>query len=366
MKLVDKYLLRELMGSLTYCLLAFLMIIIINELFHDMHRILDAKPPMSLILRFYACSLAPAMQYLLPASLMLATLYTLYRLTRNNELVAMRASGISIYRIMVPFLGVGLFASLGSIALNELWIPRAMEWSNEIRVNRYQPLATNAVGQCVYLNVDDSRQWIINEFDTKHPGRLRSVEVTQESADGGRLSLVTADRADCLDGQWWFYGPKIQRFGPTDNPIGSAEFLGAHGDSVVEMLEYNERPSVFVSTVRSWEFLNVVEMYRFLASHDELSERARAEKRYSLHSHLAMPWACFIVILFAIPAGARTGRQGMMSAVFTALALMAGFYALSQMGLIVGSIGVVPPWVGAWLSNVVFSIVGIVQMSRLR
>ncbi len=366
MKLIDKYLLREFLVPVFYCLVAFLMIIVINELFQDMRRIIDAKPPIHLIVRFYACSLAPVLQYLVPATLMLATLYTLYSLTRNSELVAMRASGISIYRIMVPFLGVGVVASLLAGALNELWIPRAMEWTEEVRGNRFAPVHANVVNQCIYLNPAASRQWFISNFDTKQPDLIRDIEVKQETPEGLRQSIVTARMAQYLDGQWWFHGPRIQRFGPNDSPIGKAELLGANANSVVEMREYDERPSVFVSTVRSWEFLNIVEMYHYLQIHDHLSAKALAEKRYNLHSHVAMPWACFIVVLFAIPAGARTGRQGMLAAVFTAMGLLASFYALAQVGLILGSTGLVPPWVGAWLSNIVFLVIGLVQAANIR
>ncbi len=366
MKLIDKYLLREFLVPVFYCLTAFLMLIIVNDLFQDMRRIVDAKPPIHLILRFYAFSLAPTLQYLVPATLMLATLYTLYSLTRNSELVAMRASGISIYRIMVPFLGVGVVASLLAAALNELWIPRAMEWTNEVRSNRFAPVHTNVVDQCIYLNPSAKRQWFISSFDTKSPDTIYDVEVKQETPEGLRESVVKARMAQYHDGQWWFHGPTIQRFGPNDSPIGEEEMLGANGNSIVEMMDYNERPSVFVSTVRPWEFLNIVEMYHYLETHDNLSARASAEKRYNLHSHLAMPWACFIVILFAIPAGARTGRQGMLAAVFTAMGLLASFYALAQVGLLVGSTGMVPPWLGAWLSNIVFLVIGLVQATHIR
>ena len=367
MKLIDKHLLREFLVPVFYCLLAFVMILIIGELFGDMSRIIDARPPWHIIVRFYFSILGPTMQYLAPASLMLATLYTLYGLTRSNELVAMRASGVSIYRIMVPFLGVGFAFSLGTGALNETWTPHAMEWAEEIRAHKFKRLETKVIDQCIYLNPEHSRQWVIKHFDTKNPNRLQHVEVKQETAEGLRQSVVTTERAEYLDGQWWFHAPRIQRFGTNDNPIGEQELIGVDESSVVEKREYTETPSAFVSTVRPWMFLNIREMHNYLRrTENHLSERALAEKRYNLHSRLAMPWACFIVILFAIPAGARTGRQGMLTAVFTAIALLASFYALAQVGLVVGSTGMVPPWAGAWLANAVFCLIGLAMMARIR
>jgi lipopolysaccharide export system permease protein len=367
MKLIDKHLLREFLTAVFYCMAGFAIILIISELSGDMQRILRIKPPLALIARFYISLLGPALQYLAPASLMLSTLYTLYGLTRNNELTAMRASGISIYRILMPFLWVGFAFSVATATLSETWIPHAIEWVSEIRSNKFKPLESRVVDLCIYLNQSKHRQWIINNFDAKHPETLRDVEITQEAENGNRQYIITAPLARYLDNQWWFFNAKIKKFGKHDNPIGEQEPLGIAADSVVEMRDYDEHPSEFVSSVRTWEFLNIREMYHYLETNkDHLSKRDMAQKKYALHSRIAMPWACFIVILFAIPAGARTGRQGALIAIFSAIGLLAGFYALAQVGLILGSTGLIPPIIGAWLANFVFFIIGFVMMARIR
>ncbi len=366
MKLIDKHLLRELLVPLAYCFGGFAMILVISEMFGDVNRILEARPGWLIIVRFYLSTLGPMLQFLVPASLMLATLYTLYGLTRNSELIAMRACGIGIYRLMLPFVGVGFALSVVTAVLNEVWVPHAFEWAEDIKSSRFDRTGSTALERCIYLNAVARRQWIIERLDPRTPGILHQVEVKQEHPDGRRMYVLTADRAEYLDGQWWFFNPFIQRFGDRDNPVGARVSLGVDAHSVVEMREFTERPEAFVSAVRKWEYLNMREMYHYLKTHPSMSERSLNEKRYSLHSKLAMPWACLIVVFFAIPAGARTGRQGVLSAVFTAIGLMAGFYTLAQLGLVLGSTGVVPPWAGAWLSNLMFGIVGLVLLKRLR
>ncbi len=366
MKLIDKHLLREFLTMVAYCLSGFALLLMVSELSGDMDRLLKLKPPLHLILRFYISLLGPYLQFLTPASLMLATLYTLHSLTRNNELIAMRASGISIYRIMVPFLAVGFIFSLGMGAMTELWIPHAVEWVEEMRTNKFKTVEKKVVDQCIYLNQTKSRQWIINDFDTKHPKKLQKVKIKQDLPNGMRDYVIKAPKVEYLDGQWWVIGGQIQHY-TNDNPIASFKPLGATLKSVVQMRDYDEFPSEFVSTVRAWDFLNVREMHRYLKSNrSELSKSALAKKSYAMHSQIAMPFACFIVIMFAIPVGARTGRQGALAAVFAAIGLMAGFYALSQIGLILGSRGTIPPWLGAWLANMVFFVIGFVMMTRIR
>ena len=75
----------------------------------------------------------------LPISLLLALLYTLTHLARHNEITAMRAAGVNLWRICVPYFLVGCFASIASFALNEFCVPRSTDWADHI-LNRYVPI----------------------------------------------------------------------------------------------------------------------------------------------------------------------------------------------------------------------------------
>lgn len=366
MKLIDRYLLKLLVAPILYCLGGFMMILVISEIFGDVDRIMEARPAWHIIVRFYLSVLAPLLQYLIPGSIMLATLYTLFGLTRNSELVAMRATGISIYRLMLPFLAVGLLFTVVSGFLNEYWVPHAHEWVEEMKRSRFNTEQVETFRSCIYLNQEANRRWQIDKLDPNNPSILHGVEIKQETPEGNRKAIILTERAEYLDGQWWLYGPMVQPFGESDNPIGSPVPLGPSPNSVVEMYKYQETPATFASAIRPWEFLNGREMLQYIRANPDMPERNRKERMYTFHSHLAMPWACLIVILFAIPAGARTARQGVMSAVFVAIAMMAGFYALAQLGLVLGSTGTIPPWMGAWLSNIVFGLIGFFHLLHIR
>jgi lipopolysaccharide export system permease protein len=366
MKLIDRYILKLLIWPVIYCLGGFLMIIIISEVFGDVSRILEAKPSWHVIVRFYISILAPLLRYLIPASLMLATLYTLFGLTRNSELIAMRASGISIYRLMMPFVCVGLFFSILSGILNEFWVPRAYAWSEEMKATHFNTKVVESQQSSIFLNINEHRRWQVHQLDPGKPHILQGVEVKQEHENGTREFIISAPHAEYLDGQWWFFSPMIQRFGNADNPIGEPVPLGPQTNSVVEMRQFQENPSLIASAARPWEFLNGREMLYHIKASQNLPPKNLYDRLYSFHYQLAMPWASIIVILFAIPAGARTARQGVMSAVFSAIAMMAGFYALAQLGLVLGSTGTIPPWLGAWLSNIAFGALGIYHLFHLR
>ncbi len=103
MKLLDKYLLRQLLVPLAYCLLTFSMVFIIADLFEHLSDFIEAKTSFLQVVRYYLFILPSYMVFIAPISLLLGILYSLWQLSKNNELTAMRASGASFYRLMVPF-----------------------------------------------------------------------------------------------------------------------------------------------------------------------------------------------------------------------------------------------------------------------
>jgi lipopolysaccharide export system permease protein len=366
LKIIDRHLLRQFLVPTALCLGAFTMIFVVFDLLDHINRLLDAKTPPLLVAKYYACAVGPAMQYLAPASLMLATLYTLYTLTRNNELVAMRASGISLYRIMLPFVAVGVIASVMLLVLSETVVPAATEWADEFSGNRFKPVTQRLYANGYYFNTAARRQWQIARFDVKHPEQLEGVEVAQETAEGKHARRVTADRGLWLDGQWWFVNPMQQTYGTNDNPIGKPVPLGFGTPRIAEMQDLDEHPRVFANATRDWEHLPAHDMLTYLNAHPNLSPASQARKRYDFYARLASPWACLIVTLFAIPTGARTGRQGVLTAVFAAIGLLVSFYAVSQLGLILGASQLIYPWLGAWFSNIIFSLIGLGMLARMR
>jgi lipopolysaccharide export system permease protein len=108
MKLIDKYLLKTFLAPLAYCLVAFVMVYVIYDLCSTTWATSwRARPPSALVLQYYLILMPSVLTRIVPISLLLAALYALSSLTKNNEITAMRACGISITRLMVPFISGG-------------------------------------------------------------------------------------------------------------------------------------------------------------------------------------------------------------------------------------------------------------------
>jgi LPS export ABC transporter permease LptG len=366
MKIITRHLLREFIVPFAICLLTFVVLFVVFDLFDHISEFLDQSTPVRMIVLYYLFMIVPMLQHLAPASLMLAALYSLWRLSRSNEIVALRASGVSMSRVLGPFLAVGFLVSLGLLVMQETFVPRTYEWAMALNQNKFAPVEERVVKNSYYINQMATRQWRIGSFDMLHPETLRDVEISQESEDRRNLYKLTAPRADYLDGQWWFYSPLIQRFGQHDNPIGGAVAYGPASNSVVHVRELTELPAQFTNSQRNFEYLSVLDKKRFIASHPNLSAKELASMRMQLHERIAMPWACLILTLFAVPAGARTGRQGVLGTVFAAISLMVVFYATAQLGVALGATGRLHPAMAAWLANGCCSVIGLYLLASVR
>lgn len=367
MRLLDRYILREYLVYFAYCLAAFSMIFIVFDLSGEISKMIQAKLSVGRIVLYYVCVLAPTLEYILPASLLFATLYTLWQLTKNNELEAMRSSGLSLARIMVPFLGVGIVASLVLGIMRETVSPVISMWTQDFRDSKYREDGQQILTDQSYYNRENLRLWRIDKMDLRHPSKLIGVKVRIERPDGTREREILASKAEWLDGQWWFFDVQIRNYDRADNPVTQADLPPDETRGPREIVFLNEKPSEMLTQIKKkWEYLSSREMILYLRHNRNLSDRTIAEIRFNLYNRLAMPWACLVVTFFAIPVGAKTGRRDMLSGVFLALGFFVGYYFLSHVGMFMAQKEMIWPFLGAWLSNAAFLTTGIVMAVRMR
>jgi len=366
MKIITRHLLSEFLQHLFYCLAAFCMIFLLYDLFDHIGAFISSDVSWRKILYYYGSLLVTSLEFLAPASLLLATLYTLWQLTRNSEITAMRASGISLYRIMQPFVVVGLIFTAITGGVKEFITPKAGFWAITFAQNDFQEVDRPIFNNHAYYSVPKRRLWLLSEFNLNNPSVLEGVKVTQERSDGTRIKDIFATKVEYLDGRWWFYGLQTQEYNAQDNPSGGLTPAVPDPDSVQEMPDLTEAPEDFTRSLKPWEFLSSMEMFRYLRTHPDLSEKSAAQKHFDIHARIATPWACVVMIVFGIPSGVRGGRRNALIGIFSAISLFFAFYAVTQIGIFLGKRDILWPWLGAWLSNGVFLTAGSIMIWRMR
>ena len=372
MRLLDRYLLRELLVPLGYCLSGFLLLWIVSDLITELSGLQEKKLHVIDIAQYYAVKTPEFLVLVLPMALLLALLYTLTNHARHNEITAMRAAGISLWRLCLPYLTVGLFASMGVFWLNEYCVPQSADAAELIR-NRRTPVPAGTPGRDKVLNpgitnAREGRQWVIGMYDLRTGEMLRPV-VVSKLADGSHVEL-RASRAVRLNGTWTFYD--VLEYKRPVQP-DALPILLLKTNSLAKP-EFSETPEQIKSEIQIGNVnalskakradIPIAVILNYLRLHPYPSQGAALYTK--LAGRLAAPWTCLVVVLIAIPFGVGSGRRNVFVGVASSILICFAYFVLQEVCLAAGAGGKVPPWIAGWLPNVTFGLAGLFLTARVR
>lgn len=363
MKLIDRYLLRTLGAPLAVCLTAFVLVFVVHDLFDHLDNFVSAGTPLDQVLRYYLFLIPSVFYLIVPIALLLAVLYSLSHLTKNNELTAMRASGVSLYRLLVPFAAVGVLFVFIVYGINERIAPDCAYWcdlfiSKEKSKDRPDADFSDPIP---LKNNRERRVWSVQEIDAKTYA-MRGILLIQEREDGSYEVEYNAERGEWLDGQLWFHDVTIQNYDAYSNPRGAEQHV-AH----LEMTELTESPKDFLNEVKyRKEWMSAIELARFLDTRPDVSPKTFWRYSTDFHYRMAIPWASFVVTLLGIPLGSATGRKGVFFGVFVSIGLFFLYYVAIMFCLALGKQGSIAPWMAGWLPNLGFLGIGCLLLYRMK
>lgn len=375
MRLLDRYLLRELLIPLFFCLSGFLIFVIAFSLFAELNRYQENKLNVGDVLDLYAARIPGDLVLVMPVALLLALLYALTNHARHNELTAIRAAGVSLLRLCQPYLMVGLFLSAAVFYLSENWVPHSAEREERI-MTRHQAKVAGSPSEdvkegLIFDNARDHRLWHFDRYNLKsETGGKPKVQWIM--ADGTRRLLV-ADYVQRTNDVWIFF-TNVHLYEIATNANARQEQILV--TNVVVMPEFTETPEQIRREVRFTSYFRnlasqspdipIAAIADYLDLHPRLGGKEGRWLRTNLQSRLAAPWTCLVVVIVAIPFGAASGRRNLFVGVASSIVIVFAYFVMMKIGTGLGTAGFLPPVVAAWLPNICFSVMGLVMMQRVR
>jgi lipopolysaccharide export system permease protein len=367
-RLLDRYLLRELLVPLGYCLAGFLIFYVAFDLIFDIGKFQDARMRFLDVVEYYIVTLPEILaDQVIPVSLLLASLYALTNHSRHNELVAMRSAGISLWRLAVPYFAVGIAGGVVIFALNEFWVPKAADASRELLVRRKNPGQDHDhTGRLEFHNENDRRHWSLADFNTK-TSQITGPVISWESTNGSSHVLM-ATSGIYANGQWRFR--EVERW---ERAAGGYPSQTSNSVYVISLPETPEsiKTEIKVSALTPTEAakhpqLSIRELLTYLRWHPHLQREKRWPLLTQLQGRLAAPFTCLAVVLIALPFGARSGRHNVFVGVAGSIFICFAYFILQKISFGLGVGGYLAPAEAAWLPNAVFGLTGLALMARLR
>lgn len=167
MKVIDRYLLKQFLSHLFFSLLIFWVIFLVVDIVEHVDLFIDRKAGLFLVFQYYLFYTPYILCLVLPVGMLLSSLFSLGTLAKNNELLAFKSAGISLYRIVFPLLVLSFFISLVSLSFNELVVPFTNLRKDEIRTNQIEKKRKEKgwLFQNVFVQGEDNRIFYLALFD---------------------------------------------------------------------------------------------------------------------------------------------------------------------------------------------------------
>jgi lipopolysaccharide export system permease protein len=346
-KTLDRYMLQELGGPFVFGLAAFTLLFVAGNLLNIARLVSEEHASVFAAAKYFVYTLPSTLVLTFPMSMLLAVLLAMSRISGDSELTAIRAGGVSLYRIAAPYIAVGFLASIVGFLFQEFVVPFASSKANDILHKEIQSGGTNVLANqtvSTVLGNGDQQVTFAQGFDpTTNQLQGTTVEVFRGAS---LVSLLFAPNAKFSGDRWEFEDATLFGLQPPCCKVSSYPVLE---------IDIGADPSQIVEQTKSPEDMSRGEISRMLRGGVKSTDRSRyALLQVTFDSKLARPFAALVFAMLAMPLGIRPQRSSSGAGFGISILIVFGYYIVSTVCLAVGRSDPSLSLIMAWLPNVLF------------
>lgn len=362
--IINRYILKEMFSPFIINLFFFTFIFLMARILDITNLIVNYKISIVYFLLLLAYSIPDFMVYVIPMAVMMSVLLTFIKLSNDNEILALKASGVSLYRMIVPVLFFCLAGCLLTAFMSIWGMPRGRIAFKEMTVR----VATSNLNVSIQERKFNDRfkgvMLYVGNID-KTDGMLRDVFIEDSRAKNALSTSIVA--------------PKGKFFANPDELIFQLRLF----DGIISQVELKNR-SVHTISFDTYDIkldlegtasrikkvslgkkeMSFGELRRYIHQSNPEDDRYY-EMLLELHRKFSIPLACLALGILAVPLGIQTKKRQASSGLGTGLIFFLFYYMLLSVGLIFGENGTYPPLIGMWAPNIILGGIGIYLLIRV-
>lgn len=358
-RILDEYVLREFISTFLLVLSSFVMLLLVFTFFDLVGDILRNHIALAIVGE-YLINLTPSMIYqIAPLAVLIAALVTFGVLNRNSEIVAMKATGISLYRLVMPILSITAILAVSLFLFDQFYLPRA---------NRRQEALRSVIkGRPPQTFLHPEQKWIFGQrplpgepekifyYQFFDPDANEFANISVFEFDPTTFNLtrrIFARRAlwDPITSSWRFEdgwmrdieGPNVTAY----KTFNRASFP-----------EIEVAPDYFKKEALESQEMNFGQLRRYIRDLGQ-SGFDTMRLRVALWNKLTYPLVAVVMAMLGIPFALSMGRRGSLSGIAVAIALALAYWVVNGLFDAMGSVNYLPAALAAWSSIVLFGLVG--------
>lgn len=358
-RILHRYVAREYLKIFSLSLSSLILIYVVVLFFQKANLFIKYQAPFYLVFEYLLYKIPEfTFQWTLPYAVLLATLLTLGTLSRHSEITALKAGGISLYRITLPLFFIALIISFFSFLGNDYLVPFANQTTRylvDIKVRKEQPVSFFKNYKIWYHS--DHRIFNIQLLDPKKK-TLEGFTLYQFDDHFRCIQRIDAREAKWVNGVWRFYQGAMRNFAQDGSfkttPFKEIEF------------SMDENWESFQKIERAPEEMSYAELRTYI---QKIQSSGYDATRYlvDLYAKLSYPLLNLIMVLIGIPFALKTGRSGGVALSIGMSVLIGLTYGVTfYIFLSFGRSGVLPPLLSSWIPTLLFGLSGIFTLMSVR
>ncbi len=360
MKVLDRYLTRELLIPVFYSSLSLIFLVLIADLFNNLDELLRAKTSLGTVLKYYASLVPYAFTQTIPWAAWLGALFLLVNLGFHNETIAMKAAGLKITSIVKPVLFLGFLFGIGTFLVSDRVVPPTYRAAQEIKA-LYIDKSKDKRSEKILKNVtyySGGRQLYFFRTFSRVKGEVEGIVGLWFDEQNSRQKMV-AKKGRVLDEAWHFEGVPEYQMDSQGRILGEPQTFPV---KAYPELKFTPKDLAIASMESS--FLSYRELKTSIRKLQENGVNVYSEN-VDLHYRLAQPWQALVMMLIAIPFLVRTtNRKAIALNVLFCVGIIFAYHVSNAIGLAFGKAGKIFPFLGAWAGNILFALGAIFNLEK--
>lgn len=357
MKILDRYLVKQFLQTILFGLLSFTLLFVVIDLMENLGDFIDQNVPAHLIMQYYFVFIPEMVRLMTPVAVLLASLFTAGKMANLNELTAIKASGVSLYRFMTPFIVTSILISVFSVYFGGYVVPMANK--NKIFIEQ-NSMKKGIVfwGSNIFFQDSETRIVTISYYDVIQ-GQANQISI-QEFDQTDKTKLISRTDSyrmnyDSTKAAWVVYDGITRTFSDSSEIV--EKFI------MREFKDLNFKPGDVIQKQRKPEEMTLSDLKNFSAEQLRTGNDPTSTQ-IEYHSRIAFAFASMIVVLFGLPISANRRRGGLAIQFGMNLLITFIYLVFMKVSQAFGKSGQLNPLTTAWLANFIFLLAALYNIKR--
>ena len=347
-RIINLYIIREIASLFLLGIAVFTLILLMGRLIKLTDLVISRGVPLADISRMILFLMPSFLVFTIPMAFLLAVLLAFGRLSADNEIMVMKAGGISLMQLMPPVVVCALAAALLTMVVGAVGVP----WGN----SNFKRLSFEVLKQNVAATIREKVFW------DDIPGIILYTEHYDE-ANHRLKGVLIYDGRDASRPMNIFAAEGVIGAGPNQRDISllltNGTIHSAGKDKEYRLVQFGE----YIMTVGGLnngagigyteQEMGIGELQQRIAN-PATSRPVRLKLSAELHSRFALPFASLVFAVVAVPLGMQNRRSGKSAGFSTSIAVLLAYYIMLSLLRTLVEKGSIPVVVGIWLPNICF------------